>query len=190
MRRVNHRENRRVNQHAAWIGMLTALLALGACAHGTNASERQAIAFPDDFSLIQVVAVEQGETRMDFFASLSRQGDDLTLAMLDPVLQRPIYEAHTSGGEFTETRPLPEEARGLGAMLFDALRQLFTATELDRADDVLRFEGDRFLFELTPWDPNAACPFPSEIRMRARRGGPQMRVVARTEDVACERASE
>lgn len=180
----------RVNHRRAQLGLLTAALTFGACAHSPSASERQAIAFPDDFSLIQVVAVEQGETRMDFFASLSRRGDDLALAMLDPVLQRPIYEAHTQGGDFIETRPLPDGARGLGAMLFDALRQLFTATELKRVGDVLRFEGDRFFFEIAPWDPGAACPFPGEIRMTARRGGPQMRVVARTEDVACERVSE
>ena len=160
------------------------ILALSGCAHGGRANA-VALGFPADFSLLQVVAVEQGEVKMDFLASLRRQGEAFELSMLDPVLQRPIYEAHTDArGRLVETRPLPDEARGLGAMLFESLRRFFAAEAFERAGEALVFRGDRFLFEFEPWDAGAACPFPAEIRMRTR-GGPAMRVTARTEDVVC-----
>ncbi len=162
---------------------LFAALCLAGCAHMGRA-DQVALAFPCDFSLLQIVSVEQGELKMDFLASLRRRGADFELALLDPALQRPIYEAHTAGSAIAETRPLPEEARGLGAMLFQSLRQFFTARSFDRAGQALAFLGDRFHFEFEPWDERESCPFPAEIRMQAR-GGPPMRVVARTADVAC-----
>lgn len=177
-----------MNRPLAALAMSMSILALTGCAHAPRA-DQVALAFPADFSLLQVVRVEQGEVKMDFLASLRRRGGALALTMLDPVLQRPIYEAHGEGDGIVETRPLPEEARGLGAMLFEALRRLFEAEAFERAGGALVFEGERFRFEFEPWDAGAACPFPAEIRMRAR-GGPPLRVVATTEDVACGQGAE
>lgn len=164
------------------------LVALVACAHGNHAPPTQ-LSFPTEFNLLQVIEVEQGDLKMTFLASLRRQGRSFELAMLDPVLQRPIYEAHSEGERFVETRPLPDEARGLGVMLFQSLKQFFEATSFRRSADtagaVLRFTGERFEFEFDPWDEAAnGCPFPREIRMQTR-GNPRMRVVATTEDIAC-----
>lgn len=164
-------------------GLLAALVTAG-CAHASRADEH-ALAFPGDFSLLQVVEVERGESKMAFVASLRRRGGDFELAMLDPVLQRPLYEAHTEGGKIVETRPLPDEAQELGAMLFQSLQQFFEAKAFQRSGSALTFEGERFLFEFEPWDARAICPFPAVIHMRARGKSPKMRVVATTEDVAC-----
>ncbi|MDR0965969.1 MAG: hypothetical protein LBM75_05645 [Myxococcales bacterium] len=161
---------------------LVVFAALSACAHGGPIVER---AFPLDFALIQVVEVqpEQGAP-MSFLASLRRQGSDFELTLLDPIVQRPLYEAHTKEGRLIETRPLPEEARGLGALLFGALRQLFESDRFEQREAGLRFTGSRFEFEFEPWPDDAACPFPAEIRMWTR-GSPKLRAVAKTEDIAC-----
>ena len=159
------------------------------CAHGPS-GEPVSAAFPDRFGLTQVIHVKQGGMEMDFLASLRRRGDDYELAMLDPVIQVPLYIARTEGGRLVEIKPLPPEARGLGPMLFQSLAELFSAKSFVRRPaamgegDIFAFWTRRLEFEAAPWDMSAECPFPAEIRMRTR-GGPDMTAVAKTEDVAC-----
>lgn len=167
---------------------LAATSALG-CAHGLSGESVDA-AFPDSFGLTQIIHVEQGENRLDFIASLRRQGDEYQLAMLDPAVQIPLYVAHTEGGKLVETKPLPPEAKDMGGMLIGSLSELFGARSFvrrpatDGTGDAFFFRNRRFEFEATPWSMEGECPFPAQIRMRTR-GGPDLRVTAITEDVAC-----
>jgi hypothetical protein len=171
------------------IAVLAAAAVCAGCAH-IPSGEPVAASFPENFALTQVIHVKQGGNEMDFLASLRRRGSDYELAMLDPTVQVPLYIAHTEGGRLVETKPLPPEARGLGALLIQSLAELFGAQTFVRRPaamgegDVFVFRTRRLEFEATPWAMTSKCPFPAEIRMKTR-GGPDMTAVARTEDVAC-----
>ena len=176
---------------AALILSLTSSLGMG-CAHVPEGTP-VGVSFPENFALTQIIPVHRGESELKFIASLSRRGSDYQLAMLDPVIQNPLYIAKQENGRFIELRPLPEKVREMGPMLFSSLVELFETqkfslqknrTASGEEEDRLVFWTRRFEFSVTPWDVAASCPFPMEIRMKTL-GGPELSVSARTEDVSC-----
>jgi hypothetical protein len=143
-------------------------------------------AFPESFTVTQIVTVDQGRTgSLEFLASLRRVDDDYEVTLFDGALQVPLMTASSRSGAASVQVMAAGLDGAFGLRLLSLLQDLYRRdfpasvegrTENDAGAFAVRLDG------LPRWP--SPCRFPSTIEIMPHRAG-DPRLLVRTVDVSC-----
>lgn len=151
--------------------LLVLLAGLAGCATpSTRGTGPLSYRFPEAFTASQVVEVEQGGTRLQFLASVRRDGPDCRVTLFDPVFSVPLVEARLEGGKASEELLAPGPRPGDGRRLVQLLAEVFGRAYPEREGEAeaTTIIGAVHLAGLPP--PEQACRLPAQIQLLPRPG--------------------